>query len=140
MKFLIFALVLAGAFCAITEDDFQEFYTNGYDKQGSIRVVQGTAFSIALRSNPSIGASWTLTNFDSLTNVEVSDSNNRGVYVSPDSNGMVGVAGKQKFSFQANTEGTEKLKFMYKRPWEKKASYLYELDVKIAPEETPADP
>lgn len=78
----------------------------------NITVKKGQEFTIILESNPSTGYQWIPTVNTSIINLV---SHN----FQP-STKLMGSPGTDTFKFKATNQGTEPLKMVYKRSWEKK--------------------
>ena len=77
----------------------------------NITVKKGQEFTITLESNPTTGYQWIPTFNTSIINL-VSHS------FQP-STKLMGSSGTETFKFKATNQGTEPLKMIYKRSWEK---------------------
>lgn len=93
-----------------------------------ITVAVNKEFSIELPANPSTGYSWKLVGqVSGSAIVQVSES-----FVSTAKSNMVGAGGTLQLHFKATRKGTETLRFIYIRPWEKGAPPAKTATYKIA--------
>ncbi len=82
-----------------------------------IETKAGESFTITLESNPTTGYKWEASFDQSLLKLVKSE------YKQDASKpGMVGVGGKEYFTFQGLKSGDAPVKMTYKRPWEQTAS------------------
>lgn len=93
-------------------------------------VRKGETFSVDLKSNPTTGYRWILTNrasasaVDSLSDTYIPDKKDKNI---------VGSGGTQSFKFNAVQKGIDSLNFIYVRSWEvgavpcDKASFIVEV-------------
>lgn len=93
-------------------------------------VRNGEVFKIELKSNPTTGYHWVLTNkasasaVDSLSDTYTPNKRDKNI---------VGSGGTQTFRFKAVQKGIDSLNFIYVRPWEvgavpcDKASFIVEV-------------
>jgi len=86
------------------------------DNGGTIHVRPGDTVQIKLRSNPTTGYSWALT--DKLDE-KVLKPNGNEYKVNDHPEGMVGVGGNDTWTFQALAAGKTEIVLGYARPWEK---------------------
>jgi inhibitor of cysteine peptidase len=75
-------------------------------------VKKGQEFTIILESNPTTGYQWIPTFNTSMINLV---SHN----FQPSTTKLMGSPGTDTFKFKATNQGTESLKMIYKRTWEK---------------------
>ena len=78
----------------------------------NITVKKGQEFTIILESNPTTGYQWIPTFNTSMINLV---SHN----FQPSTTKLMGSPGTDTFKFKATNQGTESLKMIYKRTWEK---------------------
>jgi predicted secreted protein len=78
----------------------------------NITVKKGQEFTIILESNPTTGYQWIPTFNTSIINLV---SHN----FQPSTTKLMGSPGTDIFKFKATNQGTESLKMIYKRSWEK---------------------
>jgi inhibitor of cysteine peptidase len=81
-----------------------------------IEVAAGKEFSISLKSNPTTGYRWQLAKPADETMLKLVKS---GYQADPHPAGMVGVGGKEVWTFNAVNPGKTTLEFKYVRSWEK---------------------
>jgi len=82
-----------------------------------IEVKIGESFTITLESNPTTGYKWEASFDQNL--LKLAKSEYKQDASKP---GMVGVGGKEYFTFQGLKTGDAQVKMTYKRPWEQTPS------------------
>ena len=104
-------LLIAGSLigCASQSAQAKE-YT---DPSQAIEVGVGSQFIIILESNPTTGYKWEASFDNSLLKLVKSDYKQ-----AEDKPGMVGVGGKEYFTFEGLKKGSAKVTLDYKRSWE----------------------
>ena len=111
ISLIISLLLITGVFwgCASQSQQIRE-YT---DPNQTIEIGVGNQFVIALESNPTTGYKWDA-NFDS-SSLKLVKSDYEQSEAKP---GMVGVGGKEHFTFEGLKKGNTKVTLDYKREWE----------------------
>lgn len=79
-----------------------------------IKINAGSDFTIALESNPTTGYKWEIANPLDAKLLKLLDSK----YI-PTKTDLVGVPGKEEWTFKAKKTGKTIISFDYARPWEK---------------------
>jgi len=103
-------VLFAGLFISCVSVQEPREYT---DTSQDINIAVGVQFVIVLESNPTTGFKWE-TNFDSnLLKLVSSDYKQAEAKA-----GMVGVGGKDYFTFQGIKTGNTRITMTYKRSWE----------------------
>ncbi len=111
LPLLLIAGLLAG--CASQPQQTKE-YT---DPAQTIEVGVGSQFVIVLESNPTTGYQWEA-NFDNSL-LKLVKSDYKQAEAKPE---MVGVGGKEHFTFQGLKQGNAKVTMVYKRSWEQESA------------------
>jgi predicted secreted protein len=108
MLFLIMIVTIFGG-CMQQTPQIKEYISASQ----KIEVEARGQFTIVLESNQTTGYKWEPSFDSSLLKVTKSDYK-----VSEAKPGMVGVGGKEYFTFEAMRKGETKVTMTYKRPWE----------------------
>jgi len=94
-------------------------------KEENITIKRGQTFRIVLQSNPTSGYKW-LPSFDKSIVKLISHN-----FLPPSTSG-IGRSGEDVYTFRAVNHGSDNLKMLYKRGWEKQpvAEKLFVIKVK----------
>jgi predicted secreted protein len=110
VSLVVLLLLVTGLFGGCGSQQQLKEYT---DPSQGIEVGVGGQFVIVLESNPTTGYKWE-TDFDnSLLKLVKSDYKQSAA-----KEGMVGVGGKEYFTFEGLNKGNNKITMTYKRSWE----------------------
>jgi len=134
IAFLIIYLILAAtpvAVCAAPyESGNTKVITEKYNGK-TIQVKQGDSFYLRLKENPSTGYSWQLSRSTGLSLLN-------SKYYSPDSSKssqrfIVGASGLHSWKIKAIAKGSQQVKGIYRRSWEKETGreQTFTLNVKV---------
>ncbi|MDX2170812.1 MAG: protease inhibitor I42 family protein [Deltaproteobacteria bacterium] len=85
------------------------------DAKKPIELAKGQDLYVALPSNPSTGYRWTY----HAGKQSILQLSGEPTYSAAPAEGVVGRGGTETFQFRAVAPGSEKLRLLYKRPWEK---------------------
>lgn len=83
-------------------------------RQEAIKVLKGHEFTITLQSNPGTGYQWNPTFNTTILNLVSHE-------YKPASTKLLGSPGTDVFTFKAINHGTDTVKMIYKRSWEKES-------------------
>ena len=86
--------------------------------RGSLRVKNGSVFSIAIPSNPTTGYSWKIAKISNPLIIKNISANYIPDKADP---GICGSGGREVWKFKALKCGNASIEFSYQRPWEKNA-------------------
>ena len=84
-----------------------------YSGEGFGIAIDSPSLTVALPSNPSTGFEWELTEISDQTVLNQTDHQ----YVHPEDTGMVGVPGKEIWTFKALSEGNSTVTMEYSQLW-----------------------
>jgi inhibitor of cysteine peptidase len=128
--YLILAAVPAAVYAAPDETGCTKIIT-GNDNGKTIQIKQGDSFCLRLKENPSTGYSWQLSLSKGLSLFSTE-------YYPPDSSKssqrlIVGAAGQHSWKIKAIAEGSQQVKGIYSRSWEKETGreQTFKIDVKV---------
>jgi inhibitor of cysteine peptidase len=128
--YLILAAIPAAVFAAPNEAGYTKVITENYNGK-TIHVKQGETFYLRLKENPSTGYSWQLSLRKGLNLLSTG-------YYPPESskNGqrlIVGAAGFHSWKIKAISKGSQQVKGIYRRSWEKETGkeQTFTLNVKV---------
>ena len=103
----------------------------------TIKVTEGSYFTLKIKGNPTTGYGWYLENCKQTKSsivkaLNLNDKNGTDDYFSdPHPEGWVGVGGSYYFRFKALSKGNQTLTFANKRPWDESTKTLYKFEVNI---------
>ena len=124
-------VLLSSLSCIVTSHDFsaeitcEQFGDRG-DRTGEFDVEIGDKIRVELCSNPTTGFEWAYdTSGDTVLKEEDRD------FAEAKTEGVVGAAGKQLWTFEAIGEGTTEVSMEYSQPWDGgiKAEWTYTMRV-----------
>lgn len=85
------------------------------DNGGEVALKPGETLTITLESNPTTGYSWQVMEINSTVLLQQGEPEYEQ---SPNSEGLVGAGGMERFRFEALAPGETTLVLGYMRPWE----------------------
>ena len=108
-------------------EEFQEISPIGV-LRNEFQVSVGDTITIELCSNPTTGFEW---KYETVGKIVLEETDYE--YIAPESDGTVGAAGKEVWTFEAIEEGTTELRMEYSRPWEggEQAEWTYTVTVTV---------
>ena len=95
-----------------------------------LTVTLGSTFAIELVSNPTTGYMWIMPDYTVLTYLSTNTTDGEGLFIAPESD-AIGAPGKQRFFFKAFLLGEQTIKLEYKRPWEDRPIFTYNVFVHV---------
>ncbi len=130
MIYLILATVPTAVCGAPDKESHTKIITED-DNGKTIKITKGESFCLRLKENPGTGYSWQLSPNKGLKLLSTE-------YYPPDSSKnsqrlIVGAAGLHSWKIKAIAKGSQQLKGIYRRSWEKETGreQTFKLDVKV---------
>lgn len=127
---LILAVIPASVCAAPNEAGCTRIIAENYNGK-TIQIKQGDSFCLRLKENPSTGYSWKLSLSRGLRLLSTE-------YYPPDSSKsgqrlIVGAAGLHSWTIKAMAKGSQQVKGIYRRPWEKETGreQAFILNIKV---------
>jgi inhibitor of cysteine peptidase len=113
---------------AVVEVSCDDFSGNQHITREVQVPVNGT-IELSLCSNPTTGFEWEAAKISNKRVLKEADHK----FIEPESEGVVGAAGKDVWTFQALERGTATVTVAYSRPWEggEKGEWTFELNVTV---------
>jgi inhibitor of cysteine peptidase len=121
MRLLVLLVCLLGACMSANAVVLTE-----QDKNKTVSVAVGEAFTVRLSENPTTGYVWAVEGMAEVLALQSTDYVTDAV---PNGEMMVGIGGKKSFVFVAKKVGAVTLKFKEWRPWEGDTSIVNKFDV-----------
>lgn len=96
-----------------------------------VQVRDGGTVSVTLCSNPTTGFQWEQQVYCPLINVIVTEVDHQ--YIAPDETAGLGTAGREVWTFKAESKGSATIALTYSQPWEggQKSAWTYNLLVTV---------
>jgi len=128
--FSILTAIPAAVYAAPFEAGYKKVITEN-DNGKTIYVKQGDTLNLRLKENPGTGYSWQLSRSKGLSLLNTK-------YYSPESSKsgqrlVLGAAGFRSWDIKAVAKGSQQVKGIYKRSWEKKTGkeQIFSLNIKV---------